>query len=147
MTTTKHKAQSAEAAERARKALEMRIAGQSMRTIAAELDVAPQTVYKYLDRALEEINEDRRDKALRILRIEDFRLDAALRAVWPKVLDGSARHVEVFIKLSERRCKLHGIDGPIKIDVSEGSIDWIQKAMDRFGPKTAEEGVDESSDV
>jgi hypothetical protein len=53
------------------------------------------------------------DQALEDLRtLELARLDDALKALWPRVLSADTRAVDVYLKISERRAKLTGMDAP-----------------------------------
>ena len=52
-------------------------------------------------------------KALR--QLGQDRLDAALQAIWPAVLEGDIPAINTLIRLEERRAKLYGLDAPTKI--------------------------------
>ena len=52
--------------------------------------------------------------------IELKRLDAALNAIWPSVLAGDLKANGAFVRLSERRAKLKGLDAPSKIAGFDG---------------------------
>ena len=52
------------------------------------------------------------------LELELYRLDMASAGIWPGVLQGRARDLEVWLKLSERRAKLLGLDKAEKIEHS-----------------------------
>ena len=52
--------------------------------------------------------------------IELKRLDAALNAIWPEVLLGNLKANAAFVRLSERRAKLKGLDAPSKVAGFDG---------------------------
>lgn len=65
------------------------------------------------------------------VQIEVASLNAAQAAIWPKVLRGDSLAVERFVKLSERRSKLLGLDAPTQTEVRGEvavSVEGIQPA-------------------
>lgn len=51
-------------------------------------------------------------------RLELSRLDEALRAIWPKVKKGDLFAIDRYLKISERRAKLVGLDSKTEIQLS-----------------------------
>jgi AcrR family transcriptional regulator len=103
--------------ERQRQALTYRKAGASLRVIASKLGVSVGTVHKDLERSLKAvIAADLRDLAkARFLELE--RLDDLWRAVWERALKGDLFAVDTCLKISERRCKLLGLEAAQKVEL------------------------------
>jgi len=89
-------------------ALQLRIAGHTFSEIAQKLGYADESgPYKAVLAALKRIEVPRVEE-LRAL--EGSRLDTAQRAIWPKVQAGDLKAINTFVKLSERRARLFGLD-------------------------------------
>jgi hypothetical protein len=115
------------AVERQRAALELRKAGKSYEAIAQELGYGgPSSAHNAVKAALRKTLQEPADD-LRALEVA--RMDAMLDGLWPKVLDGNPRAVEVAIKVLERRARLLGLDAPQKINIEQ----VIAETADRFG--------------
>lgn len=97
------------AATRARdlKILELALAGKNGVQIAAELDIDKSTVSRALERIWARTEQPKADAVRAKL---DMRIEAALAAIWDKVLVGEVSAVHAFCRLEERAAKLHGID-------------------------------------
>lgn len=86
--------------------------GKSLRTIEKELGVPRATVARYRDKALESIAIPTVDAA----RKEELgRLDILVEAVWSLAETGDNTAIANYLKISERRAKLLGLDKPIEI--------------------------------
>lgn len=86
--------------------------GKSLRTIEKELGVPRATVARYRDKALSSIAIPTVDAA----RKEELeRLDLLVEAVWPLAETGDNTAIANYLKISERRAKLLGLDKPIEI--------------------------------
>ena len=100
----------ANAAERARRALELRKAGATYDAIARQVGYANrngayQAIQRELQRTLQEPADD-----LRMLEVE--RLNDLYRAMAPKALSGDTWSVDRCLKIMERRAALLGLDAP-----------------------------------
>lgn len=101
-------------AERQRDALELRKAGNTYQSIADELGYkhasgAHQAVMAGLRKVIQEPAEE-------LLKLELERLDVMLASLWPFVLKGSPRHVEIALKVMDRRATYLGMDAPTLIE-------------------------------
>jgi len=113
MAESKTSPRQLKARERQARALEMRTSGATYAEIAKALDYAgPSSVHKALTTALDNIIAPEVE-ALRTL--EGQRYDAALKSIWPKVVDGDLDALHGFVRLSDRSCKLFGLDMPAKV--------------------------------
>lgn len=53
-----------------------------------------------------------------VISMELERLDAMLRALWPKVEKGDTAAIDRVIKIQDRRAKYLGLDAPTKTDIT-----------------------------
>lgn len=114
---SKHGVNEVSAAMKQRRALELRIAGHTFEEIASELGYTyPSGAKKAVDTAL---FKTLKEPAERLRDLEVARMDVMLKSLWPDVLAGKARSVEVAIKVLERRAKLLGLDAPLKFNVEQ----------------------------
>lgn len=103
------------AAERRQKALELRKQAQSYRAIGDQLNVSAKTAHQDVQTALAELAELEHASAAEYRTLEEARLDAAAEAIWPKVAKGDLDAVHAWVRISESRRRLRGLDAPQKI--------------------------------
>ena len=103
----------------AQEALRLRSAALPYTQIAARLGVSKSTAFAYVTKALDELRDERRKRAGVLLDLELERLDIAQRGVWPQVLKGDVHALAVFLRLSERRSRLLGLDAPTKLSPTD----------------------------
>lgn len=104
-----------QAVERRLLVLEARKAGYSYQQIADQLGISKGTVCKDLTRVLAEYHARTAEEVERLRALETERLDHMLRGIWPRATSGHLGAIERALKIMERRAKLLGLDGPIKI--------------------------------
>jgi hypothetical protein len=102
------------AVERQRAAIELRKVGNTFQEIADELGYASASgaqnaVLSALRKTLQEPTDELR-------KLECERLDVMLKSIWPFVLRGSPRHVEMAIKIMDRRASYMGLDAPKQVE-------------------------------
>jgi predicted transcriptional regulator len=121
------------AAERRRKALQLRRAGATYDQIAEALEVTPNRCRQYVREALKAIEVEVNETASEIKRLELERLDNMLRIIEPKVAAAAAggdwRPMQMQIRVQERRAKLLGLDAASKHEVS-GRVE-VEHGFDR----------------
>lgn len=101
------------AKEKQAEALELRKQGRTLAEIAKALGYSsPSAASKAIESAMTRVVTPGVE-ALRSL--ENERYDTALAGLWDDVKDGNPESVNAFIRLSARRCKLLGLDAPMKI--------------------------------
>lgn len=101
------------AAEKEAQALELRKTGMSYRRIAEAMGLCNrQKAERIIKRALKNVVTPGVE-ALRTL--ENERYDEAMVAIWPRVQKGDLESLHGFLRLSERRCRLLGLDAPAKL--------------------------------
>ena len=105
----------------------LRLAGLTYAQIGEQLggvsdDTARLAVKRHLDRA--EVWS-----AAELRKVENARLDRAQAAIWTKVLNGDLAAVHAFLRLSERRSRLNGLDAPTSITLNRDVREEMERAF------------------
>lgn len=104
----------------------LRLAGLTFADIGERLGVSDDTarlaVKRHLDRA--EVWS-----AAELRRVENARLDRVQAAIWTKVLKGDLAAVGAFLRLSERRARLNGLDAPTAIAIGHDVRVEMERAL------------------
>lgn len=147
----------AEIAEKRQKCLELRKCGGSFRYIAEQQNISLGLAHKYIADALSEINGLIAQDAEQLRELELQRLDTATLAIAKLVRQGHLGAVDRWLRISERRSKLLGLDAPIQQQVKlqtekqlTETLDVLQKRMnpDAFEQLiTALTALDDSPEV
>jgi hypothetical protein len=147
----------AEIAEKRQKCLELRKCGGSFRFIAEQQGISLGLAHKYIADALSEINGLMAQDAEQLRELELQRLDTATLAIAKLVRQGHLGAVDRWLRISERRSKLLGLDAPIQQQVKlqtekqlTETLDVLQKRMnpDAFEQLiTALTALDDSPEV
>lgn len=123
--------------ERRQKALQYRKAGASYRAIACrvrdELDLPKydeSQAHRDVRAALDELVRLTRLDAEEYRQLELERLDLALKAIASQVQQGNLFAVDRWLRLSESRRKLLGLDAPLQIQVEEKIEAELQQFLD-----------------
>ncbi len=103
------------AAERRQQALELRKQGYSYRALGAQLGVSQEMARLDVQRSLQTLAELERASADVYRTMELARLDMAMLAIAPGVTKGSIDAVNAWVRISESRRRLLGLDAPQKI--------------------------------
>lgn len=102
------------AAEKQARALNLRKAGYTFEQIAEDIGYAsPSGASKAVYAALKKTIQEPADE---LRKIELERLDVMLKSLWPFVLKGSPRHVEIALKIMDRRTAFLGLDAPTQVE-------------------------------
>ena len=102
------------------RALEMRIAGLPWAAIATELGYAD---HSGAFRAVEALlKRQESEKAEEYRKIEDERLDLAIRKLYPGVRAGDPKAINMWLKAHDRRVKLHGLAMPDKVVLQQFNV-------------------------
>ena len=96
----------------------MRRAGATFQQIGDKLGITRQAAHLLVTEELKEIAEETRAEADELRTLEAERLDLAMRAIVGKVKTGDKDAVSAWIRLSESRRKLLGLDAPTQAAVS-----------------------------
>jgi hypothetical protein len=126
-------------AERRSKALQLRKTGATLEAVAAviakEFDNPKYTrshAFKDIDESLKELNEACSHDAEEYRRQELERLEDWLLKLQSKIQQGDTRSIDVAIKISDRRCKLLGLDAPIQLMVQQQAESAIDEELRSF---------------
>lgn len=106
-------------------ALDLRISGLSFRAIGEKLGISHQQVFRDIENELARLADLRADKAETLRELELQRLDKIINSLDAWVASGNVGAVNAWIKASERRAKLLGLDAPTKVDAKvAGTLKW-----------------------
>ena len=102
------------AVEKQAEALALRKAGHTFEDIAERVGYASKSgAFKAVMSALRKTIQEPADE---LRRLELERLDVMLKSLWPFILKGSPRHVEIGLKVMDRRAALLGLDAPKQVE-------------------------------
>ena len=100
------------AAELTRQATALKKAGKTYEEIRRILGCSKGAVVKAVQRGLAELKAETAADAAVLRTIEAARLDTAQAAIWPAVLKGDLGAIDRFVRVSQRRAALLGLDAP-----------------------------------
>jgi hypothetical protein len=108
--------------EKERQVIAYRQAGATFDQIAQRLGYSNESGARAaFRRAMERVRDDAINSEMRDLHRQ--RLEIALKAIWPQILQGDFEAIKLMLKILERDAKLFGIDAPIKTEVEVTSYD------------------------
>lgn len=119
-------------------ALTLRLAGLTQEQIAERLEIEKPAVDRMINRTL---NQAENQNVEQMRSLENQRLDRAQTAIWQQVLNGDLKAVETFLRISQQRSKVNGLDAPKKVDVNVGIRNEMQRALDELESVAAEATV------
>lgn len=118
-----------EEAQKRMQIMNLRISGWSMPEISNLLQITEKEAYGIVLQQLQEWTNITREMTEEMRTLELERLDAFLKSLWPKVLAGSPKAIEVALKITERRAKLSGLDAPEKSQIQvESTVHQLNHA-------------------
>ena len=133
------KAQRALTAKRRTDAIALRLAGADYETIAAKLGYSTRgAAYTDITRALEARLAEQREEVDLLRQSELSRLDRLQQGVWTAAISGDPRSAEVALKIIDRRCKLLGLDAPMRHEVITMSA--VEEAIRTLEAQLGEDG-------
>jgi hypothetical protein len=100
------------AAERRLKSVELRSAGLSYRQIGRQLGVSHTLARRDVLAGLKAAQKELGQRSLRLFALEYMRLELPVSQLAVKIMQGDLDAVDVWIKLSESRRELLGLDAP-----------------------------------
>ena len=107
-------------------ALSLRLAGLSYETIGDRLGISEEGARDLVNRTLERAESKVVDQERAL---ENARLDRAQAAIWTKVIEGDLKAVDTYLRISQRRAKMNGLDAPTKIDLSLNVRQEMEQAL------------------
>jgi len=112
------------AAERQRRALELRALGLSYDRIASELGYRGRSgAWRSVQSALAKV---RAEGVTELRTLESERLDQLLSACWKKAVSGDPKSINAALRVCERRARLMGLDAPTRYEIAQllQTEDW-----------------------
>ncbi len=106
------------AAERTRQAIGLKKAGRTYDEIRRALGISKGAAVKAVARGLAELRAETLADAEELRAVEAARLDAAQASIWAQVLQGNHGAIDRFVRISQRRAMLLGLDAPTKVDAT-----------------------------
>ena len=108
-TTQKQASKRAEVAVRRHKALELKIAGHSDRTIARILDVDVSTAHRDVKNLLEELAKKHLEEAANLRSLLNLRYEELFHAYYDQALSGNVEATKIVVGIMERVAKINGV--------------------------------------
>lgn len=110
------------------KAIDLRSTGASYDGIGRGMGISKTRAYQLVLAGMVDLDEGLKDSADRLRTLELLRLDAIQCAHWPNA--HIPRHVDVILKVMERRAKLLGLDAPTKVAQTTPDGEALTPALD-----------------
>jgi len=128
-------------AERRQRAVNLRKQGATYRAIAKRLAIefeaesySESQAFKDVDACLRELNKKQTHDTEEYRRLELERLDEWQARLLPAIQDGDIAAIKVAVQLSDRRCKLLGLDAPLQVKVEELVESELQGFIESLRP-------------
>lgn len=125
--------------ERRNRAMGLRKEGLSYRSIAASLSkefgekYSHVAAFKDVDACLVDLIEYTRHDTEAYRQMELERLDELLKNLQEGIKSGDTKSIDSAIKVSDRRCKLLGLDAPIAVKIEEGIEFELRQFLEQLG--------------
>lgn len=108
------------------RAVSLALAGLTYQQIADDLHISLTGARELVARTLEET----RNHAVDELRdLENARLDRAQAAIWSEVIGGDLKAINTYLRISERRAKMNGLDAPTKVQMAVSVRQEMERAL------------------
>ena len=108
-TTQRQASKRAEIAVRRHKALELKIAGHSDRSIARILDVDVSTAHRDVKNVLEALAREHEEQAASLRSLLNVRYEALFRAYYDNAIAGDTEAAKICVGVLERVAKINGV--------------------------------------
>ena len=138
--------------ERRRRALDLRKKGWTYEAIGDDLGITKKNARELVVTTIRSRLKREKETAEAITKLELDRLDMALKGLAKKVEAGDTRACEVWIRVSESRRKLLGLDAPEKKQVAVGLVQFEECSdpelvswAQRFGLSVGIQPLDEKA--
>ncbi|WP_460192725.1 LuxR C-terminal-related transcriptional regulator [Thermosynechococcus sp. FA-CM-4201] len=122
---------------RALQVYEYRLQGFTLKDISEIMGISAATVHRDLVRVLDKLSKHNITEMEKLRQIELERLDAAQVAIWERVQRGDLDAIDVFLGISDRRCRLLGLylDTRVQKMVEENIDDFISAVKGVMPPE------------
>jgi DNA-binding transcriptional MerR regulator len=115
--------------ERRQQALSLLMAGFSFEQIGARMDMSESTAKTLIGRLLSRVVNEAAEE---MRALENARLDRAQTAIWSKVIAGDLASIDVFLRISQRRAKMNGLDEPTRVNLSINVRQEMEQALNQL---------------
>lgn len=113
-------------AARNTQAVTLRLSGLTYEQIGQRMDISTNSAHRMVTRTLQETQDVSVDN---LRSVENARLDRAQAAIWKDVLEGDIQAIQAFLKISDRRAKMNGLDAPQKVDMNLNIKQEMEQAI------------------
>lgn len=120
-------------------AMNLRLAGFSYESIAERMGVSESAVHALIGRTLEKAVNYSVDQ---LREVENARLDRAQAAIWTRVLSGDEKAIDSFLRISQRRARLNGLDAPQQVNLRVSVRNEMEHALGELRQVMMQEVVD-----
>ena len=124
-----HRERMIKARERDLECLQLRLRGDTFDKIATQMGLpgGRGQAYRIFSRAMQRTN---REAPRELRQLEDQRLDALWRIMWPKAQTGSCRSVDRCLAIMDRRAKLLGLNLPVTLVAKNPTMEQMIEAVE-----------------
>lgn len=120
-------------------ALSLRLSGLNFEDIGKHLDCSAASASKLVNETLRRAENPRVED---MRELENTRLDRAQAAIWPRVLQGDLPSIDRFLRISQHRSKINGLESAKKVDLTVGVKQEMFSALDELEKMVVGEVVD-----
>lgn len=107
-------------------ALSLRLSGFSWEEIGRHLNITAGGARSLVERTMDAAT-GRQVEEMRS--IENARLDKAQQAIWQRVLQGDDYAIDRFLKISQQRARINGLNAPMKVDLNVSVKHEMEQAL------------------
>ena len=145
-TTQRQASKRAEIAVRRHKALELKIAGHSDRSIARILDVDVSTAHRDVKNVLEALAREHEEQAASLRSLLNVRYEALFQAYYDNAIAGDTEAAKICVGILERVAKINGvIPDRSLVTVDQRAMKFDQPVTFKIDPGVT--GIDELAKI
>lgn len=108
------------------RALSLRMSGLSYEDIGKHLDITAGSARNLVNNTLQEAQTR---EVLEMRELENARLDRAQAAIWKRVLEGDDKAVGTYLRISQHRARINGMNAPVRLDVNMSVKHEMKQAL------------------
>lgn len=125
-------------AEDQRRVTALWVAGATVAEIARATKLSEATIYRVRQAAIASALDVRDSNVAALREAELLRIDRLQRAHWSAALDGGIGSSKIVLMCIDKRCKLLGLDAPVKVDATvkselDAEIEQLVKELETNG--------------
>lgn len=104
----------------------LRLAGMSQEKIAERFGIKQTTVSAILAKMLAQAQQLNADE---MRALENARLDRVQAAIWPQVLQGDLKAIGTYLRLSQQRSAINGLNAPTRVELAVSVKQELEQAF------------------